>query len=532
VRGSPLTTTETTSAQGGTENLETATPKPESFVKRLYKRLDKGILALCLVFVLTLPLFTARIYASDEIQYVSYLHSIVFDFDLDFTNEYETYIARNPKKYEGFKKDLLDKKNENGLPINTGPVGSAILWSPFYVVAHGVASLGKAIGLTKWANDGYSFPYEFAITFASLLYGFIGLILAYLFIRNFIPRFYASLATIVVWLASPVIFYLSLTPPMSHANSLFMISLWLYVWYRTRGWRIDENSKFIPGQRSWGAWFALGLIGGLMTMVREQDGTTLIVAAIEALYCYWLYYKLRDKQKPFYRLPAQIWQLFGRNLLFLGGLILAIVPQFVVYYFLNGRFGPTKIVGDKLNYLEPTVIPQFLGILFHPDHGMFWWSPILLLAVIGLIMMLFRPQLRFIAFVLIAAYFMQLYISAGFQTWSMRGSFGARRLVGISPAFIAGLAYLAWWFVELSRKVQIPQKLKRRKVGLIVIGVLFIVWNVGVIFQFSVIRDVETRKYLNPPRLIVDQFTVVPGKIIETAGKFFTSRSEFYQTGK
>lgn len=529
-----MAVSETTSAQGGTLSLESATKskKPANWLKRAYNQIDKGILALCLVFVLTLPLFTARIYASDEIQYVSYLHSIVFDFDVDFTNEYEAYIARDPQKYVGFKKDLLDKKNENGLPINTGPIGSAILWSPFYLLAHGVASVGKTFSITKWANDGYSFPYEFAITFGSLLYGFIGLILAYLFIRNFIPRFYAAFATIVIWLASPVIFYLSLTPPMSHANSLFMISLWLYVWYRTRGWHIDENGKFVPGQRSWGAWFALGIIGGLMTMVREQDGTTLIVAAIEALYCYWIYFQARDKSKPIFQLPAQIWSLFYRNVVFLGGLVIGIIPQIVIYYFLNGKPAPTKIVGDKLNYFEPTVIPQFLGLLFHPDHGMYWWSPVLVLAVTGLIMMLFNRKLRFIAIVLIAAYFMQLYISAGFQTWTMKGSFGARRLVGISPAFIAGLAYLAWWFVELSRKVQIPHKLKGRKPLIIAAGLLFVIWNIGLIIQFSAIRNTETRQRLDPARVVVDQFTVVPGKIIEVGQKFFTSRSEFYQKGK
>ena len=62
------------------------------------RKMDRGILALTIVFVLTLPLFTPRIYASDEIKYFSYLHSIFFDHDVDFTNEYSYFYNSDPVK--------------------------------------------------------------------------------------------------------------------------------------------------------------------------------------------------------------------------------------------------------------------------------------------------------------------------------------------------------------------------------------------------------------------------------------------------
>ena len=46
------------------------------------------------LLLLGLPLVTTRIYASDEIKYFAYLHSLSFDHDLDFTNDYQHWDRR------------------------------------------------------------------------------------------------------------------------------------------------------------------------------------------------------------------------------------------------------------------------------------------------------------------------------------------------------------------------------------------------------------------------------------------------------
>ena len=51
-------------------------------------------IVLGLLFVLSLPAVTARLYSSDEIQYFSYLRSLWFDRDLDFENEYQYFYER------------------------------------------------------------------------------------------------------------------------------------------------------------------------------------------------------------------------------------------------------------------------------------------------------------------------------------------------------------------------------------------------------------------------------------------------------
>jgi hypothetical protein len=207
----------------------------------------------------------------------------------------------------------------------------------------------------------------------------------------------------------------------------------------------------------------------------------------------------------------------------LVGLGLGLIPLLLVYQALNGHPGPSKLVGDKLGFFSLEVVGRFFALMFDLDHGMFLWSPILLPAVIGLIMMIRDRRLRLVGVALLAAYLCELYISASFQTWTMKGSFGARRLVGISPAYIAGLAYLGYWLAEVRK----GWHLRRR--WLVAAAVLFIAWNFGLIIQFSAIRDEQGRQNLDFPRVVADQFTQVPGKLVTTAQKFFTDRSSFYK---
>ena len=46
---------------------------------------------LTLLFLISLPAVTTRLYASDEIEYFAYLRSLYFDRDLSFDNEYRYF---------------------------------------------------------------------------------------------------------------------------------------------------------------------------------------------------------------------------------------------------------------------------------------------------------------------------------------------------------------------------------------------------------------------------------------------------------
>ena len=113
--------------------------------------------------LLTLPLVTPRIRGADEIEYFAYLRSAVFDRDLEFGNEYERFYAQDPRGLAGFKSTFLDKREPaTGRHINFAPLGTALLWSPFYLLAHLGVTLARAAGASV-AADGFSTPYVMAV---------------------------------------------------------------------------------------------------------------------------------------------------------------------------------------------------------------------------------------------------------------------------------------------------------------------------------------------------------------------------------
>ena len=66
----------------------------------------RELLALGLVFVLSLPAVTSRLYSSDEVQYFSYLRSLYLDRDVSFENEYRYFYDHGIAQSAGFHSSM------------------------------------------------------------------------------------------------------------------------------------------------------------------------------------------------------------------------------------------------------------------------------------------------------------------------------------------------------------------------------------------------------------------------------------------
>ena len=115
---------------------------------------------------LTLALVSTKIRGADEIEYFSHLRSAVFDRDLDFTNDYGHFYEANPQGLQAFKETFLDRREpKTNRPINFAPIGSAVVWSPFYLAADALVRRGYL----KGPADGFSTAYTGAVTYGSAL---------------------------------------------------------------------------------------------------------------------------------------------------------------------------------------------------------------------------------------------------------------------------------------------------------------------------------------------------------------------------
>jgi hypothetical protein len=426
------------------------------------------------------PLTTLRLYAADEIEYFAYLRSVVFDHDLDFTNEYQWFVERDPREYESFARTFLIPKTPAGRPSNNAPIGSAALWAPFYVPTVVVEGL---LGIAP-SPPGYSRADVSAVCLGSMVYGVIGLFLVQEACRRFAAEPAAFWATVIIWLGSNLLFYMYVTPPMSHANSFFAAALFLWLWLRADG---------LPGA------FAIGLVGGLLASVRWQDALFLLTPLSMPLVaggsrereglCRWL----------------------ASAAALLVGFVIAFLPQLWVWWRLNGALTPFGVISMKGRF--SAAAPYLLGVLFSPFHGLFVWTPVLAPAFIGLALLAAGDARgRAIVVGLVA----QIYLLSGYIVAFGHG-FGQRLFVSSLPAAAIGLAV----FID-----RVAPKLPRGLPG--AGAVLAVWWNLSLMVQHG-IGLIPRNEGVSLGTLVRNQIVEVPRRLPTVVERYLLRRESLYE---
>jgi hypothetical protein len=441
-------------------------------------------------WLLTLPLVTPAIRGADEIEYFSYLRAMTFDRDLEFGNEYAYFHDRDPQGLAGFASTFLDRlEPATGRHINFAPLGSALLWSPFYLLAHLGVLAARGAGAAV-AADGFSSPYVAAACYASWLYGGLGLLL----VHDALTRFAhaaereAGWATAALLWGSPLLYYMTIAPAFSHATSVFAVAalVWATLAARER-----------PGILRW---VGVGALGGVCALVREQDALFLCVPlallAAEAL-------RTRRLVEGVARLAAVV-----------AAAVAVFVPQLLAYRAINGSFGPSRLVTRKMTYWSP----HFVEVLLDPAHGLFVWAPILLVATIALAVIAIRRR-DLVAAILLIALLLQAWINGSVESWTQAGAFGSRRFVGATVVFAWGLAFAV--------------DALRRRAGPVACAAslaVFVWWNVSLMLQFGLRR--MDRQGLEWPRVAVNQVTAVPARAARAGWLFATDRERLRQEAR
>ena len=172
---------------------------------------DRALLGLLLLFVVLAPLVTQRIYASDEIQYFSYTHSLFFDQDLNFSNEYLHFYNSDKTKFADIYTDLYSKHEPaTGLPINVAPIGTGLFGCLLCARPPGVLA-SRALGANV-AADGYSQPYITASATLRTSLAASACLICYALGRKLFGKRVAAVSVVAMWLATPLIFYTVIAP--------------------------------------------------------------------------------------------------------------------------------------------------------------------------------------------------------------------------------------------------------------------------------------------------------------------------------
>ncbi len=454
------------------------------------------------VFLISLPAVTVRFYASDEIEYFAYLRSMWFDGDLSFDNEYRYFYDRGIARGWRFKETFLDGETATGMRLNFAPVGSAILWSPFYILTDAGVKAARAIGVPVTA-DGYSTPYIASVVYASALYGFLAVALsAYVAVRVIGDGAAAAAAALAVWLGTPVLFYMYLAPGFSHACSAFAVAAFVVIWLHVRQhWSLKGV-------------ISLGAAAALMGMVREQDMFIALGPALDFLLA-----ARRRLQDGTWRVPDAV----ARAAAGTAAVAVCFMPQVLTYVSLFGQAAPSSTVQGKMTWTSP----HTWLVLFSPSNGLLFWTPLALPALMGLMWLAVRrsPMVageiapaarRQIAMICLVMVMTQIYIGGALDTWAGAGSFGQRRLVGLTVFFVLGLTavfvvvrhhwtrYATWCLLAIA-----------------------VWWNLGLIAQFG--TGLMNRQHLDPARNAYHNFVTIPRQLPGLVSRFFLDRTSFYR---
>jgi len=445
---------------------------------------------LVLLFILTLPFCNAWI-RGDGVGYYAFARSILIEHRLDFTKD---WLDANPtfrmNRTDAQGNILASEFTATGHLNNHFSIGPAILWTPFLAVAHlGVLIWNRMGGQVP--ADGYSAPYRWAMAAGTAVYGFLALMISFVLARAYVGEPWACLGALGVWFASSLPVYMYFNPSWAHAHSAFAVAIFLWFWIRTRG------------HRTWPQWAILGLIGGLMIDVYYVNAIVLLCPLFESLAEYWTILK-RNGNRAFRN-------LFTANLIFVGAVCAAFFPTLVAKKIIYGGY-------FHMGYTERWFwySPAFWKVCFSAQHGLFSWTPVILLSVAGLFFLWSRDRSLTVALLAtVAAY---VYAIGCYENWHGISSYGNRFLVSLTPIFVIGLA-------ALSDGMARAWKERQAMVTAVCTVALLSLWNLGLVFQWGM-HLIPERGPISWKVAARNQITVVPAQAASALENYLTRRRD------
>ncbi len=433
--------------------------------------INKVIFGLLLVYFFLV--FDTRFHGPDEPLYFAYTESIVQDLDLNIVNNIDYTL--HPFYLVAGKKEISPTDN---LP-DYHAHGGVIFWAPFYLYAKTAGAWADKVGLKSIVEYGLGRLTACAMSFSTILFGFLTIILTYFLCREFFSAKISMLSNLAVLFGTPFFYFVLYETANAQiiAALLSVISIYFLLYAaRMHKWQ----------------WFFYGLFFSICAAVKYD--LWFQVFSISILFIYLVLFKRVDWKKSLY---------FTAGIL--PGMLLKVINDYIKYgSFHQGELG-------LLNFNSF----YFLEQLFSPYHGFVYTSPLFYICFFGLILLLLnlfkhRADIRragegdIFIFIISLSLFVKIFFMSFRYAWG-GGTPGARPLLPDYSIFVLLYAYA------------FRNQKKLTKYFLIFLSVLFIFWNLIVISEFIAKVDIPNLgktiplavrigycKYLYPLFLIKD----------------------------
>ena len=348
----------------------------------------------------------------DALGYYMYLPATLIYQDI---TQYE-WIDEIDAKYKVAGEDWMFQigKHESGNYVTNYLGGISFLQLPFFLGAHVYASV------TDYPADGFSTPYQVALSFAPLFY----FILILFLLRNILLRYYddevVAFSMVLLFLASNAIEYIAIEAGHCHAYILLM-----YTWMIWLTIRWHEKPKVSTA-------FLVGLVIGWTTIMRPTELIIFLIPLLwnthtkEASHAKWKL--VRDHKKHL--------------MIAVFATALGALPQIIYWLYVTGS--PINLVGSKWYFLNP-----YFRVLLGWQKGWFIYTPVTIFFVLGLFFIKNQPFKKSVIWFGV----LNIWIVISWANWRYGGSYSTRALVQSYPVFALALGGFISWIFKTKMKV-------------------------------------------------------------------------------
>ncbi len=313
----------------------------------------------------------------------------------------------------------------NGRIIVRYPIGQALLYLPFFIIAHITALF------SDFPADGFSKPYDIAVRIGGLVYHFLG----FYFVARILRLHFSDKVvgiTLVILLFGTNAYSLMAGSALSAQGSLFFL-IALFIWLVDRYYKEKTNGLIL----------AVAAVFGLICLNRPTDFVTIIPAILWPLTITGL--SVKEEIKSF----------FGRK-----GHVIRFAVVIILFAFI--QFGYWKYAGgswfinsygnpaEGLDFLSPHTIP----FLFSFKSGWFIYTPLMLFVIIYLIVRALKKDGSMI--VVLAYTVLFVYLASSWTNWWYGGGFSQRAMGQAYVLLSIPLAGLIDYAFIKRRKLYIP----------------------------------------------------------------------------
>lgn len=371
---------------------------------------------------------------SDVISYYAYLPALFIHHDLHLN-----YLKKNPEYYSD---KVWPIATEDGRLVIKTSMGLAILYTPFFLLAHAFT------GLSSYTSDGYSQPYHTSLVIACVFYLSIGLWALRKVLLRYFSDATSALTLLLIYFGTNLMWYTTREAAMAHG---FIFSLLCVYLLQLLHWYDQPTFK----RSLW-----VGLAGGMAILIRP----TLALISLP-----FLLYRVDSLQS----IPDKIRYCLSHYRFLLVLLLAAVLPftlQMIYWKYATGHWLYFSYTGERFFFNNPHI---FDG-LFSYRKGWLIYTPLMGLSLIGLVLP--NSALRPLRSGLLALTVAVIFINFSWWCWWYGGSFGQRSMIDY-------YGFLAIPFSIISERILRSALCARISM---VLGIVFLVsWNFFQHWQFK-----------------------------------------------